>query len=442
MRTPISDFLAEYAEGGSIRMHMPGHKGAGDAERYDLTEIVGADSLYEASGIIAESEANASALFGAHSFYSCEGSSLSIRAMVYLAMLHARSEGREPRILAFRNCHKSFVSATALLGVPTEFLRGAGDGYLSTSLPALEVESFLDSSEHSYTALYITSPDYLGRMADISALSELCKKRGMLLLVDNAHGAYLKFLSPSLHPMDLGADMCADSAHKTLPVLTGGGYLHINRGASPLLAENAKYALSLFGSTSPSYLILASLDRANAYISGGYPERVASLTARLKMVKERLSAAGYEVYDGEPMKLTLLPKSYGKRGDELAGILAKKGCTVEFADRDHLVLMPSAEQSDELDKVLEMLLSVQRAAPITDTPPALPHPVKVIEPRDALCAPTEWVRVEDAEGRIMGELTVGCPPAVPILMLGERIDREAIACFKYYGTEKLRVVKE
>ena len=78
MRTPISDFLAEYAEGGSIRMHMPGHKGVVDAERYDLTEIVGADSLYEASGIIAESEANASALFGAHSFYSCEGHPLSL----------------------------------------------------------------------------------------------------------------------------------------------------------------------------------------------------------------------------------------------------------------------------------------------------------------------------------------------------------------------------
>ena len=102
--------------------------------------------------------------------------------------------------------------------------------------------------------MYVTSPDYLGGMQDVAALAEVCHRYGTLLAVDNAHGAYLRFLRPSRHPLDLGADLCCDSAHKTLSVLTGGAYLHIARTAPTSLAENAKEALALFGSTSPSYL--------------------------------------------------------------------------------------------------------------------------------------------------------------------------------------------
>ena len=109
-------------------------------------------------------------------------------------------------------------------------------------------------------AVYITSPDYLGGVQDIAALAEVCHARGVPLLVDNAHGAYLKFLSPSRHPLDLGADMCCDSAHKTLPVLTGGAYLHVAKGAMAAYEAEARHSLAVFGSSSPSYLILQSLD--------------------------------------------------------------------------------------------------------------------------------------------------------------------------------------
>ena len=134
MNTPIFDFVTAYADGGTARMHMPGHKGVGPlgAERLDITEIRGADSLFEASGIIAESENNAGRLFGAHSFYSTEGSSLAIRAMVYLASLYLKKQGRTPRILAARNAHKSFASAVALADAEVEWLyTESADGYLS-----------------------------------------------------------------------------------------------------------------------------------------------------------------------------------------------------------------------------------------------------------------------------------------------------------------------
>ena len=132
MKTPICDFVREYNNSGASRLHMPGHKGKGRLgfEDMDITEIVGADSLYEASGIIRESEQNASKLFGCETFYSTEGSSQCIRAMVYLVSLLAASKGERPVILAARNCHKSFISAAALLDVDVEWIESCG-GYLS-----------------------------------------------------------------------------------------------------------------------------------------------------------------------------------------------------------------------------------------------------------------------------------------------------------------------
>ena len=124
MDTPICDFVRRYAQSGTLRLHMPGHKGTGPLgiEQLDITEISGADSLYEASSIIAQSERNAGVLFGCPTFYSTEGASQCIRAMVYLAMLHAKQNSRKPLILAGRNAHKTFLSAAALLDLDVEWI--------------------------------------------------------------------------------------------------------------------------------------------------------------------------------------------------------------------------------------------------------------------------------------------------------------------------------
>ena len=239
MDTPICDFVRDYAERNTLRLHMPGHKGKAllGMEALDLTEISGADSLYEADGIIRESEKNAGTLFGAHTFYSTEGSSQCIRAMLYLAVLHAKQMGRRPLIAAGRNAHKTFLSAAALLDFDIQWLwPGEGESYLSCKIGAAELDAALTVMPEKPAAVYLTSPDYLGNMVDIKNVAEVCHRHGSLLLVDNAHGAYLKFLPESRHPMDLGADLCCDSAHKTLPVLTGGAYLHIAHSAPAQLA--------------------------------------------------------------------------------------------------------------------------------------------------------------------------------------------------------------
>lgn len=438
MKTPICDFVEKYANENTLRLHMPGHKGQGVAERVDITEIGGADVLYQSEGIIAESQQNAANLFGAaKTLYSCEGSSLSIRAMVYLALLQARKEGKEPKILAGRNAHKTFVSATALMDIEVAWIYG--ESLLSCNVTPERL--LLAIKEHSPSAVFITSPDYLGRRADIKGLSAVCKECGVLLMVDNAHGAYLHFLPKSEHPLALGADMCCDSAHKTLPVLTGGGYLHVSRSAPRELCEQAESAMSLFASTSPSYLILQSLDRANDYLTGGYAERLNGFAKQMETLRQELAASGLQTVGDEPLKLTLSPKSYGYEGAELSLLLRQKGIVSEFADPDHIVFMFTPEQSAGLQILCDALKSLPRRAANKTVAPKIEMAERVVSPHLALFSPTQTLPVDACEGRVLGAPSVSCPPAVAVRVCGERIDRNAIDVMKYYGITECKVIK-
>ncbi len=445
MRTPICDFVKKYKESGASRLHMPGHKGANllGFEDRDITEIVGADSLYDAEGIIRESEQNASELFGCTTFYSTEGSSQCIRAMMYLVCLYAAERGENPCVWAARNCHKTFISAAALLDLDVEWLEGEEKSYLSCEIDANKLEDHLENAAKKPTAIYLTSPDYLGKISDIRAIAEVCHRHNVLLCVDNAHGAYLRFLSRSMHPIDLGADVCCDSAHKTLPTLTGGAYLHISDGAPSVFSENAKDALALFGSTSPSYLILQSLDKTNAYIADGYAKKLAALTEKLSALKERLCNAGYSFYGDEVIKFTFECKKYGYFGQIIAEILNEKGIVCEFFDSDYLVLMFTPEIRDlELEKLEEVLLSIPKKCEIETETPKFAIPERKMSIRDATVSPVEILPVEKCEGRILARLGVSCPPAVPIAVSGEVITKDIIEAFKYYGIKNCKIIKK
>ncbi len=444
MNTPVADFVRRYAASGTARLHMPGHKGRASlgCEAFDITEVAGADALYEADGILAQSEANAASLFSSQrTVYSTEGSSQCIRAMLQLCLL-VRSQSGRAVVLAARNVHKAFVYAAALLDIDVQWLwPEAGSASLcSCPITPDALARALGAMPEPPAAVYVTSPDYLGNEAGLAALAQVCHAHGTLLAVDNAHGAYLRFLSPSRHPLDLGADICCDSAHKTLPVLTGGAYLHIARRAPAVMAQQAKQAMALFGSTSPSYLTLASLDLCNAALAGDYPRRIAETAARLDALRAALRDLGWRTLPSDPLRVTLDAASGGLTGTQLAKRLRAGGVECEYADEDALVLMATPE-NDEADFDRVLFAAGEAGKPRDRVPLPVVRAPRACSIRRALLAPQELLPAQDALGRICGAPTVACPPAIPVAVSGEVITREAIEVFCRCGIETVSVVQ-
>lgn len=443
MNTPVADFVRAYAQEQGVRFHMPGHKGQAflGCEGGDITEVQGADVLYEDEGILGESQQNATTLFSTgRTCYAVGGSSQCVKAMLHLALLHRPMESL-PLILAARNIHKSFIHGAALLGCEVEWLYPKEQLSLcSCPLAPEELEKALQELPGIPAAVYVTSPDYLGHMLDIHGLARVCHAYGTRLLVDNAHGAYLRFLSEAQHPMDLGADLCCDSAHKTLPVLTGGAYLHCRQGLEDSVGQDMPQALTLFGSTSPSYLTLASLDNCNRYLSDGYREKLADWVEQLNALKARLSAKGWGIEDSDPLRLTLRAET-GSTGVALHNRLRKRGIECEYADEDFLVLMTTPENRAQSLQKLEEVLGEATKPPKALTPLPVLKPGTALSIRQALLSPHETLPLQEALGRICAAPTVSCPPAIPLIVSGEKVDEATIRACQRYGVEKMVVVK-
>ena len=447
METPISDFCTTYAESGTVRLHMPGHKGQGPLgfEALDLTEIRGADSLYDAEDIIARSEENAAELFGSGAtLYSTEGSSQCIRAMVFLAVCCRRDKTAPPVILAARNAHKTFLQAAALTGCDVRWLWPETPPYSLCRCPvtAAGLETALSAMETPPAAVFVTSPDYLGGELPIRELAGTAHRFGVPLLVDNAHGAYLRFLPEDRHPLTLGADLCCDSAHKTLPALTGAAYLHVGKRAPADFFQNARRAMAYFGSTSPSYLILQSLDLANRYLAEDYPRKLSRCIDMLEVWKKQVGKNGWLFGESDPLKLTLDAAGSGWHGHDLAERLRQGGVECEYADPDFVVLMatPETTENDLLAAEKALGKNPRRGCP-RQTAPCLHPPERFCSPREAAFAPGEWAEAKDAAGRVLADANVSCPPAVPVAVSGERIGADTVKVLEYYGITRVWVMK-
>jgi arginine/lysine/ornithine decarboxylase len=319
---------------------MPGHKGQPIPGNpisalfpFDITEIRGADFLLSAKGIIRESEENAATLFGTlHTVYSAEGSTLCVKTM--LAMVCSERGGFGGKVIATRRAHRSFSDAALLLGLTVV--------WADTSE---QIEKALE--DPAVKCVYITSPDYFGRFEDIKTLADLTHTHGKVLVVDNAHGAYLKFLHEDfgIHPCECGADLVCDSAHKTLPVLTGGAYLHI---CNPRFLQSYKEVMKIFASTSPSYLILASLDYANKYLSEPtVTRRMNDVASKIKLIKEK-----YGIKTPEPYKIAVRTTA------NAAKLCDRFGVEPEYVSDDVLLFMFSGMNTDEDLKAAENILSL------------------------------------------------------------------------------------
>ena len=448
MNTPIFDFVNNYAKSQTTRLHMPGHKGVHflGCEKYDITEIGGADELYCPDGIILESEKNASKLFGtARTVYSAGGSSQSINAMLFLAYSKIKKDGVRPFVLAGRNAHKSFIYAAAKLDIDVKWIYPQNSTDICSCVITSEMlQNTLGGLDKMPFAVYVTSPDYLGKMTDIRGLSKICKQYDIPLLVDNAHGAYTAFLENSAHPIHLGADMCCDSAHKTLPVLTGGGYLHIASGDRFGFADGAVRAMEIFGSTSPSYLILSSLDLCNIYISEHIKEDLRGCVQKAAKIKKVMKEIGVPDISDEPLKITADFSGFNAPNSGFSQYFRDCGIEYEYADGENTVFMFSP-QNDDSD--FEKLKSAFKNLPLEKRNisrvilPILPAE-RSMSIREAVFSQSEEIDVCGSLGRVCASPTVSCPPAVPIAVSGEIISENHIRLFNRYGVNKIAVVTE
>ncbi len=431
MDTPVIDFLRRYADSGIVRAHMPGHKGM--LSRYDITEIKGADSLFEADGIILEGERNTARLYDTQaSFWSAGGSTLCIQAML-LAM---KQDGR--KITAVRNVHRSFVNTSALLNLDVDWILPDYDnGILSGKINPQTVEEHIKSNGR--TCLYVTSPDYTGRMADIKTLAEICHRYNAPLLVDNAHGAHLAFMPENTHPIALGADICCDSAHKMLVGLTGSAVLHTS---SEYYAHRLRQCMSMFASTSPSYLILASLDYCNRYI---HEEIRSDIEKNLQYIADFKERFPFHFVSGDVFHIAINSGKSGYSGNQLAELLRKNGAECEYSDENLIILLMSPKSTHDdyirLAYALRNALNAAEKRTIPDMPFLTELPEKAMSMGEAVFLPSEEIPVEMAEGRVCASVKVPCPPAIPIAVSGEVINENCIEIFERYNIKKVMVLK-
>lgn len=448
MNTPIFDFIKTYTKSQTSRLHMPGHKGVHflGCEDYDITEIGGADELYCPDGIILESEKNASELFKtARTVYSTGGSSQCINAMLFLAYTKAQKDCFRPFVLAGRNAHKSFIYAAAKLDIDVEWIYPQSSADICNCIINPEMlQKSLERLNKKPFAVYVTSPDYFGKMTDIRGLSEICRKYDIPLLVDNAHGAYTAFLESSKHPIHLGADICCDSAHKTLPVLTGGGYLHIARSDSFGFADGAVRAMEIFGSTSPSYLILSSLDLCNKYICEHIKDDLRYCIAKTEKIKKAMGIIGIPDISDEPTKITADFSQFIAPNGGFSRYFRDCGIEYEYDDGEHTVFMLSPQNSEKDFEKLEsafknLYLEKKKAARgVLQILPA----ERAMSIRKSIFTKSEEIPVCDSLGRVCASPTVSCPPAVPIAVSGEIINDNHIRLFQRYGINKIAVVSK
>lgn len=427
MPAPLYDALERHKNLGRASFHTPGHKNnpkALPADLYllDFTELPDTDSLFDASGPILEAEELAAELFGtARTCFSAGGCTLCIQAMLRLAA----PEGG--RVLCSRVIHRGAVNAMALLGLEPVW---AMPGEI---LKALE-------GNPDVKAVYVTSPDYYGRLLDIASIAAACKAKNIPLLVDSAHGAHLLFTEPKLHPLALGASMTADSAHKTLGVLTGGAWLNIG---DVHYAREAKHAMALFGSTSPSYPVMASLDWAREWLQT-HPGAFIPLQRRVAEIREIADNRGIALPEGpcDPTRITLDTASIGLQGTRAAELFRAAGVEPEYADARFLVLIATPfnmpEDFHRAGKAIENL-PIDEPIPLGPALPQLPPVGAGL--REAVFAASETIDLEKSVGRIAAEAACPCPPGVPVVMPGERITEEAAEFLRGYGFFLMKVLK-
>ncbi len=447
-RIPILEMLQQYQQEQVVPFHMPGHKGGkGFAPmwqdshlKWDITEFNGSDNLHDPQGVIQEAQELAAQAFGAQkTFFLVNGASIGIMAM----LLSVVRPGQ--RVIIPRNCHKSVMSAVILGGMVPVYVQPQVDEehLLMTGVTADSIEEALERYPDA-AAVLVTYPNYYGMGGDMEAIARMVHRRGKILLVDEAHGAHLPF-SDKLPPSsgELGADLWVQSAHKTLPALTQTAYLHMKGDRVP--PDRVGMTLQHLHTTSPSYLLMMSLDWARHFmVTWGRTEleRIAEAADRLR---HRINREGHlygfgpewvgkpGVHVMDPTRLVVDVRKTGFTGYDIERILRREyHIQVEMADWYHLVfIITAADDRENLQNLERALLDLprshRRAGEMEIKVPLFSTEGKGgIPPGEVALHRVEEVDLEDAGGRISAGTIGVYPPGIPLFYPGEIITEEGI----------------
>ncbi|HBN08231.1 MAG TPA: arginine decarboxylase [Cyanobacteria bacterium UBA8530] len=449
MTAPLAKALLEHRGKDPVSFHTPGHKGRMGSFPFadvDFTELPGLDDLHHPTGVLAEAQSLAAETFGADlSFFLVNGSTVGNQAMV----LAACPPGR--KILLPRNAHHSVLSGIILSGAVPVFLKPLWDPLLGTA-QNLEVETVAEALRNhpDAAAVLVLHPTYWGCVSDLVQIAALVHKAGKILLVDEAHGAHFSFHPDlPLSALEAGADLVVQSTHKTLGALTQSSMLHLKKGRIP--PERLRKALRLLQSSSPSYLLMASLDLARQQMAREGKGKIEKLLEMISRTKERLEGIPGIVphffplcFAQDPTKFVLDFEKIS--GEEVLDLLHARGLDLELASRNSVLALCSiGNEFSDFERLLAGLQEIGgmkgEEEKFLSGPPPLPD--LVLSPREAFFAESEVLAPDSCLGRICAEAIAPCPPGIPLLVPGEKISREVLdflASLPGESGRKLRVV--
>ena len=430
-KTPIMDAVFTICNDAKARFCMPGHKGdtgffGGDMLCYDITELPGADNLLQPTGIIRESESLHAEYIGADTAYYTTGGSTAGN----LAML---SLFRGKKVIFPRGIHLSAANAIFMFGITPIYLSAAPCDYPSVVSPE-EIKTALRTHQDA-SAVFIVYPNYFGLCCDIEEVAQIVHKAGIPLLVDAAHSAHFAYSSLlPLTPADAGADVWTESTHKTLPAINQCACLCVGKNA--LISKNEiKWALSSIQTTSPSYIMLASLDYAYSYMRDkGEQElyRIVNLSKRFEEMIDALPGFSCpaidqpDVADRDCLKLVIDVSDTGHSGIAVKMILAKQGIHVEAADmKNILVLLTVGDTAAHLETLYEALKRIEkkRGRALYFSPYSMPEATKYSQ-NSRYWGNIEKVRLERSVGSISACTAGVYPPGEAVVQRGQMISYE------------------
>jgi len=443
----------DYIREGNISFHMPGHKNGRGILKIkekpdfkdnlifiDQTEIPGLDNLHLPEGIIQEAQELAARAFRSdYTYFVVNGTTAGVYSMILGVTNHG------DKIIVPRNSHRSVVGALIIGGLwPVYYEPDVDlDKGIAVSVSPKCIEDVIKENLDA-KAVLVTNPTFYGTCSDIEAIADIVHKYNMVFLVDEAHGAHLPFNKKlPINAMDAGADISAQSAHKTLPAFTQSSLLHVRKGRVDV--EKIEFMLKLTQTTSPSYILMAGLDIARFQMEEHGEELIDELLNMVEEFRDKVNdipgiyCFGHEVIgqhhivDFDPTKITINFKNLGIPGTKISEILRSEyKIQVELSDLYNILAMGTiGDERQDYQRLYEAIYDISKKCSnerlVRDIPQiSWRMPYQALSPREAIYEPLEMIDFKKSDGRISAEIIAPYPPGIPVILPGEIITNDII----------------